>query len=293
MAYKDLKVEVSDFLPEFTKLAKAVNFRETFPHTLAALNIMAHRAFVVWRKATMGEQLPGMPFPIWSRGDYTRSIGVDISNEELKYVYGKRLTTEGLEEGHGEIDLKPGLLSGPKARQGKFGPYNIVSFRHGVPGTSPSNNPMPASSYSFINKQAKQADQAYQAGHSSKPGTSSVTGYSPKPVNLTKGRGIGSIRSYNWGSKLPESLGGVAQTKKTSKGDYSWTTGKRTGMVKMEAGAGGTTNYRTFRVVSYKSDPASWIVPPREANPIRQSVLNSLSDEFKDLLKSAMEEDIQ
>ncbi len=272
----DLKVQVTDFLPEFAKLAHTVNFKEAFPHTLAALNIMAHKTMVQWRQATMGNQLPGMPFPVWSRGDYTRSIDVNLSNDELKYVYGDGKKTTLLENGHGEIDLKPGLLSGTKARQGKFGPYNIISFRHGMPGTLPSNNPMPQGTYNFIKKQAQVADNAYKQGQARKAGTSQV-------VN----------GKAQWGVKLPAAQGGIAKTKHTSIGDYTWSTGKYTGMVKQKAGAGNSSQYRTFRVVSYKSDPASWIVPPQDANPIRQSVVNSLSDEFKTLLKMAMEDDLK
>lgn len=44
-----------------------------------------------------------------------------------------------LEHGWSGGDMKPALLKGRGAKQGKDGPYNIVPFRHGAPGGSGRN----------------------------------------------------------------------------------------------------------------------------------------------------------
>ncbi len=295
----DLNVTVTDFSPQFAKVIGAVggeNFGIMFPNTKAALNIIAHNHLRQWRKATMGEQLPGMPFAVWSRGgdpSYTTSLNVDISDDHIKFVQSKGPWTDWIEKGHGEIDLKPGLLSGPKARMGSKGPYNIVHFRQGVPGTLPSNNPMPINVHNLIKRETDKADKAYNAGKATKPGTSRVTGEGPGTVQRVSGK-VDMARNYQWGYRIPESAGGPKKTKQTTRGDYTWKSGKSAGMVRMAAdtATAKSSKYMTFRVVSINSDPASWIVPPREPNPIREAVINALKAETDEILKNAMNEDL-
>lgn len=291
----NLNVTVTDFTPQIAQALNVVGaqaFGAMFPNTKAAMNMVAHMYHKTWREASMGTQLPGMPYAIHSRGDYTKSIQVDVSDENVKEVAAYGGQTEWIEAGHGEIDLKQGLIHGPKARMGVRGPYNIVAFRHGTPNTLPSNNPMPINVYNLIKKETNKADKAYAAGQSNKPGTSRITGSQTTPSSQKGGKPT-VTRSYQWGSSVPESAGGRKETKQTTQGDYQWTTGKYTGMKRMAASTSGakSSSYITFRVVSIHSDPASWIVPPLAANPIRQAVVDSLEEEVKGILKAAMEED--
>jgi hypothetical protein len=293
----DLKVTATDFSPQFMRAIQSIgggNFGISFPNTMAALNILAHRHLAQWRKATMGEQLPGMPFAINSRGDYTRSINVDMSDEQIKYVQSQGPWTERFEAGHDEIDLKPGLLSGPKARIGRNGPYNIVHFRHGVPDTLPSNNPMPINVYQIVKRETDKADRAYASGKAASPGTSRITGQGPKTIQRVSGK-VDQARNYQWGYRLPASQGGPRKVKDTSQGQYQWKTGKRASMVRMDTSTSRakSSSYMTFRTVSIHSDPASWIVPPKAANPIRQAVVDSLQKETETILQAAMEEDLK
>lgn len=291
----DLSVTVTDFTPQISQTLNVVGaqaFGAMFPNTKAAMNAVAHMYHKAWREASTGVKLPGMPYAIRSRGDYTKSIQVDVSDENVKEISASGSQTEWIESGHGEIDLKPGLIHGPKARQGVRGPYNIVAFRHGTPDSLPSNNPMPVNVYNLIKKETDKADKAYASGQSNKPGTSRIT-VSQKTPSSQKGGKPTITRSYQWGSSVPESAGGTRETKQTSQGDYQWKTGKHTGMRRMAASTSGakSSSYITFRVVSIHSDPASWIVPPLPANPIRQAVVDSLEEEVKGILKAAMEED--
>lgn len=287
----DLNVTVTDFAPRFAQAIKTAAghnaFAVTFPNTVAALNMLAHKYLIKWRNFTQGEQIPGAPRAIWSRGEYTKSISVDLSDDMVKRIYSTGPWTERIERGHGEIDLKPGLLRGPKSRLGDRGPYNIVAFRHGTTQAPTERNPMPINVYNLIKSQTDKADRAYKQGTSSKPGTSRVTG------NVHLG-GQRYQRSYRWGYRLPKDQGGPRKTKETSRGDYTWKTGKRTSMVRMDASTSSarSSSYITFRTVSVHSDPASWIVPPLEGIPIRQAVIDALEDETKKILQMAMEEDL-
>jgi hypothetical protein len=76
--------------------------------------------------------------------DYIQGIQEDIGDD---YAV---LTLEGtvpnmVEQGWTGGDLRQWLLHGPNAKQGKNGPYNVIPFGHGTPGTGGRNvgRPMP------------------------------------------------------------------------------------------------------------------------------------------------------
>ena len=288
-------VTVGDILPEFLKLKKNVDMTQAFPHTLAAIKELAASYAAQWRRFTMGEPMPGTPRRIWSRGPYTQSIQVEDIGPSTAAAVSVGPWTRWFEEGHGEIDLKPGMLKGPKARLSKDGtPYNIIAFRHGTGGL-PSNNPMPINVYNIMKYETNKADQAYKAGRSQTPGVSKITGVSPTP-NIQRASGAMDVgRIYQWGYRLPAQFGGPAETKDTSKGQYQWKTGKYTSMVRMQANTSKakSSTYITFRTVSIHSDPASWIVPALEALPIRQIVMDYMKDYTTEMLKDGLEKDLQ
>jgi len=305
----DLQVTVTEVIPEFAKLLKKMDFRSTFPNTLAALNILAIEYTETWRRMSQGAPIPGTSKRINSRGDYTRSINYDISSDERKIVFSdaNKPYTSWIEEGHGEIDLKPGLLAGPKARAGKKGPYNIVSFRHGVPGTDKENNaPMPMNIYNVIKSETNKLDskRTREINKMKNEGTSGwLQGWTPKrgtskiieTYEAPNAKGESTLRrTYDWGYRLPAHLGGTPETKQTSKGEYTWKSGKHAEMVRMQTSTSRAknSNYITFRVVSYRSDPASWIVPEREGIAIRAGVLEQMAEKTKEILAAAMREDL-
>jgi hypothetical protein len=125
-------------------------------------------------------------------------------------------------------------------------------------------------------------------------GTSRITGKGPGVWQRANGN-VDMRLNYAWGFRLPASKGGEQKTKETSQGNYTWKTGKHTGMVRMDASTkkARTSEYITFRVVSYKSDPASWIIPAVDPLPIRQKVVDTLRVESEKLLKLAIEEDLK
>jgi hypothetical protein len=285
---KNLNITVEDYSPGFTKLASTLDLKKVFPNTLQALNLVAINHLVKWREFTQGAPIPGTPRIINSRGDYTKSINADLNKDQLKEIYSKGPWTDWIEKGHGQIDLKPGMLRGPKARQGKNGAYNIIPFRHGVPNSLKSNNPMPSNVYNYMKKETNRREAAGDIGKSK------IVGKGPETINRANGTMDLKLK-YQWGSKLPASLGGTPKTKFTTYGSYTWKTGKYTGMVRMDTSTKRktTSEYLTFRVVSIHSPASSWIVPPMEPLLIRRAVVDSLREETEKILKMAIEEDLK
>jgi len=195
---ENLTVTVEEYIPGILKLSKSIDMKVIFPHLLQALQLIAINHLVKWRQFASGEPIPGCPKPISSRGDYARSINGDFSSDYIKSVYSTGTFTDKIEKGHGEIDLKPGLLAGKKARMGKNGAYNIVPFRHGIPNSLKSNNPMPTSVYQDMLKNTNAIDKAGGVG------TSRITGKGATVVRRASGA-IDPARSYAWGYRLPAS----------------------------------------------------------------------------------------
>lgn len=257
------------------------------PHTTRALEYLSTQYQEVWIQATLGNTLDILPFPIHSKS-YQRTIQRQRITDVLYVVYSDYTTktgmsvTELLEKGHGLIDLKPGLLRGIKSRQGKNGRYNIVPFRHGTPGTDRfRNNPMPLSVYTTMRKLMREADTVVASGVSTRGGSSQRVG-----------------RKTEWGVRLNDSLRGLRSKliRKGGKvvGTYTWKTGKYAGMVALQQS---TTNskrhgYMTFRVVSARSDPMSWIVPEQPPWPVRDAVIQFMEPFAKQILEEALQEDL-
>ena len=113
MVTSEIKVEVNQFLPDFLELMEKVQGENVFIHTLAAFNQVAILYQKAWREYAGGAPMPGVPRTINSRGDYIRSIQTDLTGDE-KIVYTDFAPHQFIEAGRSEVDLKVGLLSGPK-----------------------------------------------------------------------------------------------------------------------------------------------------------------------------------
>jgi len=289
----ELKVKVTTDDPGFTKLSNQGFSNALFSNTIGALNAIMSAYEMTWVAYAQGNMtVPGAP-PIYSKGPYARSIqSADIGPFE-KEVFTDYFPHTYIETGHGEIDLKPGLLRGKSARMGKDGPYAIVSFRHytrndfieqrkDMVNKTGGNVPMrkgvmPSSIQSAIRGETDRADRAKAMGMSDRGGRSTQLTAGAKPEQ----------RSYNWGSRLDSQLQTGRRSQLYKRGNpeknapkgagYTWKSGKYAGLVRMNTPSGPTENrsqYRTFRVVSHRSDPRSWIVPPRPPIPIRQATID-------------------
>lgn len=220
-----------------------------------------------WQQVVMGsETVPGakpISLNISLRRLYADSIVLDkqltgMGSVSQRILAAKKIA-EQLENGSGPWDMKPMLLNGPKARVGKNGKYNIIPFRHGTGGNSDSNyKTMPTQVY----KQARELKASVRAGNAMK-----------------------------YGGRLP------AQGKpgKNPTTGYQHKNEKHEGMVRVEKTykAAKQSQYMTFRVVSERSDPNSWIHPGYEAHHIAKSVADFCRPAVEDMIRHGAEADIQ
>jgi len=288
---RDLEVKVTDYVPEFVTLMRNAKGGLVFNNTTNALSFIAQAYQKVWVSFARGTmRVPGAKL-IRSRGPYAGSIQIDDSKPYEKTIFTDFEPHKYIEQGHGEIDLKPGLLAGSSAREGKAGPYNIVAFRHGVPTSQEKGSQqttrrdvMPISIFNLMLKKTREADAQKKAGVSAKGGPSVQLTSGPKPEN----------RSYKWGARLDNKVGRGQRSQLYSR--YTWAVGKYAGMVRMQqkTGAAKRTGYITFRVVSHASPANSWIVPPRAPIPIRQATVDFVDKQFnvEDILRQAVERDL-
>lgn len=288
---KDLEVKITDYTPDFVKLMQNAKGGFVFNHTSNALSFIIQAYQKVWVSFARGSmRVPGAKL-IQSRGPYARSIQVDDSKPYEKTVFTDFEAHKYIEQGHGEIDLKPGLLAGSSAREGKAGPYNIIAFRHGVPssqekgaGATTRRDVMPISIFNLMLEKTRQADAEKKSGLSTRGGASKQLTSGAKPEN----------RSYKWGARLDNKMARGQRSQLHSKS--TWATGKYAGMVRMQQSTGKAkrSSYITFRVVSHASPPNSWIVPPQAPIPIRQATVDFVAQQFnvEDILRQAIEKDI-
>lgn len=292
---RTLKVSVEDIVPEFIQLAKRGRNNLLLANTVRAVEALSTMYQRMWQRAAAGEAIPGLPFTI-SGSTYPGTIKRRQVSPTVWEVYSDYTTSTGLgvtallEAGHGPIDLKPGLLQGPSSRQGKNGRFNIVSFRHGTPGSDPRNNPMPISVYRELTNDVKRIDAQRRAGATNTTGGSSYTSKSAQ----------GGRAATSWGTRYDQKSqrgrrSKIIGSKGKRLGEYTWKSGKYAGMVRLDQSTSRSRHggYMTFRIVSAMSDPNSWIVPEQEPWPIRKAVTDNMMPIAEAMLRDAMEADIK
>ena len=277
----EVRVDIHDIVPEFVDVLRQVEGKQVFPNILAAMSEIAALYREAWMGFASGVPIPGSPRVINSRaGGYRDSIKLDLSKDNEKVVYTDSPVHRYIEDGSPEVDLKPGLLSGPKARQGKDGPYNIVAFRHGTPGTLQSNRPMPVNVYNIVRQQIRQA----QKSRTDAVQTSQQQRQKARPPGRMQ-----VIAATNQQGRRSKLVGTFSEGRGSS---YTWKSGQFAGMQRI-TGVARSTQYITFRVVSFRSPPSSWIVPPREGVPIREAVVSEVRDLAEEMLKEALRRDLE
>jgi len=216
-----------------------------------------------WQRAVSGEQLPGMSRPV-NNDAYAEGLATGKSIAMIGPLHGAVIClydgVDRVEDGYPAFDMKPGLLGGPAARQGEHGTYTIVPFRHmtpssasqGTAGTRAHGSTMPAEVY----KIAK------------------ATGTFRDPGRARLGEQLGQ-RSKIAGQINLEAL--ARGLPGPMAGNYTWKYGLYHGMRRIVKAYGKTTQstYWTFRAVSQRSDPSSWIHPGQPANPVIAAVVEA------------------
>ena len=264
--------------PDDTAMADLISSLELvstkyLPNTVRAIKVSTAVLEYTWKAYAMGAPIPNTNIRIKSvRGAYAKSIH-KASAGLTGSVWSDSPYAEEIEEGTEAKDLKKIIPFGPKARMGKNGPYTIVPFRHGAPGSLSA--PMPAQIYSQILAKIHQGEFK----------KSSV-----KKQKLPGANAAGEValyHQYKWGShvgKTPEFP-------------------NLEGMVVFNIGAAGEnrSGFVTFRVVSAnppkqskarKGWEGSWVVPSRQGMHITKYVVANTKEVIAEAIRAGITMDL-
>lgn len=262
-----MEVNVVDYSPDLMGVFenfKALGGAQQLPNLPEALDNIAGVYKNVWVGFASGLKMPGTPRVINSRaGGYRDSIQIKNTGLLARSVFSDSKVHKYIEDGHGAIDLKPGMLAGKKSRESKSGGrYNIIPFRHKASEVRERLGMFDVG-VRFLN---------FIKGMRKSPGTKTRV-----PIPAGEGKR----------SKLVNTL--IAGAK-----PYTWKAGALDGLVRIDQSTGLAKSgaYMTFRVVSSKSDPSSWIVPPVPGIPIRDMVVKVAEGSVKEILKQALEDSL-
>lgn len=161
-----------------------------------------------------------------------------------------------IEQGYSAWDMKPMLLGGPKARQGKKGLYNRIPFRHRTPQGSTQDQHFSGTMPVDIYAKAKQLRAA----------TKRASGQ----------RLLGTEKKYP--PKKTHHVAGIYE-----------------GMVKVQGvypGVAQHSQYVTIRTVSESSPPEAWWHPGRNAQPVIAFVEMYCKDKVEKMIQEAAELDM-
>lgn len=207
-----------------------------------------------WEAAAYGMMLPGMTRPVnWPA--YAETIEHHQRGELEVVVYADAAMTEAATRARPAWDMKPGLLSGPKARTSKSGHrFNVIPLRHKFENLS-----TPAI-MALVNNVRNYASEL---GRRSKI--------------LPTGSMVRTNPSGQYNKTGPLTI---------PVSHYTWKTGHESGIRLTMNGP------VTFRTVSDRSDPASWWYPAKPENPIIEAVWNQVRDEIEEWIFTAWMEAI-
>lgn len=264
-------------LPDLTNVIKSVENAQQghLPYTQeavrAALTDVVQRTWIEYASGVTVTYSGGSFVVHVVSGEYVRSIqeGFRMDGDQLAgEIFSTSKHGATIEDGVDPYDMKQKLLSSPKAKTAKDGSrYITIPFRHGTPGAKTMQN-MPKAVY----KDVKQL------------------GFSRRN-NALVAQSTG--REYSWGGRYKNTSEGQRSKiikKESGYGRYTWKTGLFSGMVRVGSAKHG--QYLTFRRISSKSDPNSWMFPGSKPRPIREAVIENTRDEVLQLIRNGFEMDL-
>jgi hypothetical protein len=239
-----------------------------------SVRAMGQKLIQVWaREATIAlrnssgyirdlDETPEWPF----EDDYLHAV---VTNRHKAVIY--------LEEGTAAFDMKKMLQTSAKAKTSKKDGHRYL--------TIPFEHPEARL------RRAGLDPQEYQKLRGSK---------------LAQGSAQGGQRLYSWGERLTD-VGGLGVRKKyfianpslrelaVSKKifSYRWKTSPYENLYRFTDKAEKTKGYTTFRTISEKSDPASWIHPGIRAMNIAGNAVEAIRPEFEAAVQAAAKEMVE
>lgn len=242
----------------------------------AAERILSDQADAVldaWRAGAGGKTYPGMRKPLYSTSyasDLTRTAvsknggaySVEVGRKGA--VTGKNGKTfdlvKTIEDGREPRDIKDAALKGPKAKTAKDGSvFAIVPFRHGSGESVHFKYNVTDAAKRVVRRFGELNERTAAAIHNPWERARALGPKKVKFVDQTPSR-----------SPWAHTIQGSGSRRFVGPGAYVWQRHLMAGLKRYGVGRQG--QYFTFRTISTKSDPLSWIAPRIPANPIFKSM---------------------
>jgi hypothetical protein len=297
MSMVRLKVTIdSEILNEIaSRLSVMGATNKNLPATAEAVEAAAKLVQATWKNYAIGRQsldehgVPPMKTP--SR-DYAEGVKIERPGTLEREIVNYSKVADYLENGTAEFDMKSKLDQYPRSRMTKGKkkkdgtwkepphPYLIVPFRW---GTTPKKGEqrvgfrdvMPQVIYNIVKKAKFERSLVAQTTHN-EPNA--------------KGEDTDRWDYEKWGSRLK-----INQIIEADDGGMNINQMfNMSGMVSMDASSKDKkySGYYTFRVMSSKSPPSSWIRPAMKARHVTDGIVKENEKEVNDLLDAAFRKDI-
>lgn len=253
-----------DVVPELMAVAFGL---DEFKLTQAALEDYVEEAHSTYVRYLHGQPIPGHGVIKHPTGKLAGSAYRDKRGLFSWAIGNASDYAKAIEDGAEAYDMKKNLATAPKARMTKDGHrYLIIPFRHGVVGTT-RLQAMPRAVYAVAKL------MAHSRALGSPATRLSATGWTVPKF------------TYQWQDRLGSKKG--LQAHGLSEVDAR----RYAGMVRM--GKSGQTTYLTFRVMSEKSAPGSWMRPAQPALYPLQTALEVAWTKSEHEIGEALMADIQ
>lgn len=196
-----------------------------------------------------------------SKNEYIRGIQEPKIKGKIGSVGLEGWLPNALETGHKPFDMKPGFLRSPGAKGSKGNKYFTVPFSMRSPGSAGGSPPvMPVPIYNLVSK--------LKFGQS---------------LNLPK-----KYEGYGLRSKLSQDM--------KRWGNYTWKTSPFQGVLRerrfpgelRSSAAGKMAQYKTFRRVSKKSAPGSWIHPGFTSRDLMEKAFVNYESKISEVINKAL-----
>lgn len=249
------------------------------PNTAKAVEQAAKVVQGAWYEYAMGKRtFTGVPPLKNPSGGYAKGIKIEQSGPFRRTVVNTTQVAESLEYGTPELDMKETHTKGPRSRVSKKGvAYLIVPFRWGTPKTVGFRNVMPAQLYDLV-------------AHFKKMKTR-VSADSPKADKTPNARGeLVGRATYNKKydrltmAQIMDADGTVSINQMFNMNGMVRTTDS--------TGKDRSGGYFTFRVISAKSPPGSWIKPATPARHVIEGLAKDAREPVHALLEAGFRRDL-
>lgn len=204
-----------------------------------------------------------------SKEDYVHGIQEVEAQPAVRIIRLLGALPNWVEQGMSPFDLRDTLLSSPRVHMSKDGHrYMSIPFRHGTPGSQGGAGTPMGRSYQERGGESRRADLGFQKADARALGK--------RIYDLAK--------KLKPGDRLPAGLAPLLAPHHT--------TDIYAGMSRVRHGYGRAvqSQYRTFRTISDRSDPAKWQHPGITARNLASEVEDWIRDNAIPILKSTMKE---